>query len=240
MEHLARSLGACCFGVADLKSANEFIVKQGRDFLNEFPRAISVGFRLLDSIVDQLYLHHNPMAVATYIYHIYHVVNPRLDRIALEIARILQEQKYKAYVVPSSQMVSVERLEGLLSHKLAAHLAGIGWIGKSALLITPESGPRVRWVTILTDAPLTTGEPMDSRCGKCTICIEGCPVGAFSGVDFGSSKSRGDLMDAHKCYQYCKRREKTIGTYGCGMCVYVCPYGRAKRKRRRDNITEVN
>ena len=57
-----------------------------------------------------------------------------------------------------------ERQRAVFSNKLAAHLAGLGWIGKSCLLITPQVGPRVRWVSVLTEAPLAlTGGMAEER-----------------------------------------------------------------------------
>ncbi|MCK9565162.1 MAG: hypothetical protein M0Q43_03825 [Methanothrix sp.] len=71
-----------------------------------------------------------------------------------------------------------ERVAVVFSHKLAAHMAGLGWIGKSCLLITPEAGPRVRWASVLTDAPMkATGYAMAERCGECRKCVDVCPHG---------------------------------------------------------------
>lgn len=50
--------------------------------------------------------------------------------------------------------------------------AGLGWIGKQTLLITPEYGPRVMLATVLTDAPFKTAKPItESRCGVCSMPI---------------------------------------------------------------------
>jgi len=73
---------------------------------------------------------------------------------------------------------------GLFSHKMAARLTGLGWIGPNYLLITLGIGPRVRWVTVFTDAPLKAGEPMPDRCGDCRLCVETCPPKAFTGRPF--------------------------------------------------------
>ncbi|UCG16502.1 MAG: epoxyqueuosine reductase, partial [Phycisphaerales bacterium] len=114
------------------------------------------------------------------------------------------------------------------SHKLAAHLAGLGWIGKSCLLITPEVGPRVRWTTVLTDAPLaTTGEAMDERCGDCDQCVEICPAGAVTGRAFRADEPRDARFDTSKCDGYfATMKEQDPETAVCGMCLYVCPHGR--------------
>ena len=114
---------------------------------------------------------------------------------------------------------------------MAASLAGLGWIGKSCLLITDDRGPRVRWGTILTNAPLKTGIPVKPKCGKCVKCVDGCPGGAFTGKDFTPSEPRDSRMIATKCFNYLKERENKIGTRTCGLCVYVCPWGQKGGKK---------
>jgi epoxyqueuosine reductase len=144
---------------------------------------------------------------------------------ALLIAKKSQEAGYRAYPIPASQTVNPRKLEGAFSHKLAAHLAGLGWIGKSCLLITPEHGPRVRLATVLTDAPLKPGTEMPDHCGDCRKCVEICPVRAFTGVTFDPSQPRDVRFRAQLCNDYSDRRSRFLGEGLCGLCVYVCPYG---------------
>ena len=54
LRGLAMSLGADLYGIADLRPYEEAIVKQGGDLVAAYPFAISVGIRLLDTIVDQV------------------------------------------------------------------------------------------------------------------------------------------------------------------------------------------
>ena len=228
LEERAKEGQAKYFGVADLEPARDFITEWGGEFLASFPRAVSIGVRLHDATVDEIYQHDNPFPITTYWHHVYRMVNPLLDQLGLEIGTILNEEGYKSYVIPSSFVLERKGLAGVFSHKLAAHLAGLGWIGKSALLITPEFGPRLRWMTVLTDAPLKAGEPLEDRCSSCTICVDNCPVKAFTGVSFDKPRPRSEIFDADRCYGYLLRREKKLDVAACGMCVYVCPYGRKK------------
>jgi epoxyqueuosine reductase QueG len=134
--------------------------------------------------------------------------------------------------VRASQPPPLEDEEGLhaaFSHKLAAHLAGLGWIGKSCLLVTPQVGPRVRWASILTDAPLTAGEPMEERCGECKVCVKACPPQVLTNRNFVSDESREVRYDAHACSVYQKESEEYVKVRICGMCVYACPHGREKK-----------
>ena len=61
-------------------------------------------------------------------------------------------------------------------HKTAATQAGLGWIGKTALFVSPRLGPRLRLATVFTDAELPVGEPVtEGRCGSCRRCVDACP-----------------------------------------------------------------
>ncbi|OGN96225.1 MAG: hypothetical protein A2Z77_08470 [Chloroflexi bacterium RBG_13_51_36] len=227
LESLAKDMGTTYFGIADLAPARQYISDQGGEFLAQFPRALSHGFILADGIVDTLAYHKNIAALNTYWHYVYRIINPRIDSISLMLAQSLDEAGFRAFVVPASQTVDRTRLTGVLSHKLAAHLAGLGWIGKSALLITPEHGPRVRWGTVLTDAPLEAGTSLDEMCRDCDTCVTGCPAHAFTGQAFDKPGPRSEIFDAEACHDYLQKREQTRHK-ACGICVYICPYGRNK------------
>jgi epoxyqueuosine reductase len=226
LESLANDMGATYFGIADLTSARQSIAEQGGEFLTQFPRAVSHGFVLVDGIVNTLVNHQSVTALHNYWYYVYRIVNPRLDSISAMLAQSLETAGFKAFVVPSSQTLDRTRLTGVFPHKLAANLAGLGWIGKSALLITPEHGPRVRWGTVLTDAPLEAGVPVGEMCSDCDECVKGCPAHAFTGEAFDKPKTRREIFIAEECDRYLRKRENLHRA--CGICVYVCPFGRDK------------
>jgi epoxyqueuosine reductase QueG len=190
---------------------------------------VSLGIRLLDPVIDQLYRHEEPSVIFSY-RGLYNTINSNLDQATLQVAKKIQEAGFKAYPIPASQIVNSRKLEGAFSHKLAANLAGLGWIGKSCLLITPEYGPRVRLATVLTDASLDLGKPLPNRCGDCQMCVNICPVKAFTGVPFDSSEPRDVRFRAHLCSDYSERRARLLGEGICGLCVYVCPFGKRNKK----------
>jgi epoxyqueuosine reductase len=226
LESLAKDMGTTHFGIADLTPARQCISEQFGEFLTQFPRAISHGFVLADGIVNTLVHHNNTAALNTYWHYVYRIINPRIDSISLTLAQSLDEAGFQAFVVPASQTLDKSRLIGVFSHKLAAHLAGLGWIGKSALLITAEHGPRVRWGTVLTDAPLEAGTPMDDMCHDCDECVKACPAHALTGQVFDKPRPRSEIFAREACYQYLRERETLHNA--CGMCVYICPFGRNK------------
>jgi epoxyqueuosine reductase QueG len=221
----AQALGADFCGVADLTPADDLNRLLGGELTAPYPRAVSIGVALPTAIVDQLDRHEEKRVALAYRSHGYDAINVRLDQLTSRVTSILQQGGHRAFPVAASQTIDGERHHGLFSHKLAAHLAGLGWIGKSCLLVTPQAGPRVRWATVLTDAPLETGHPMDERCGSCTTCVEACPAHAFSGRSFREDEPREARFDVHKCYAYQRNEREHLKSILCGVCLYVCPYG---------------
>jgi epoxyqueuosine reductase QueG len=85
----------------------------------------------------------------------------------------------------------------------------------------------VRWDTIITDAPLKAADnPMKERCGDCHECVDICPAKAFTGEPFREEDPREIRYDAHKCDKYPGKLEKTSALGVCGMCLYICPFGK--------------
>ena len=81
LELVVYQNGGDLFGVADLEPAREFITAQGGEALGKFPRAVSIGIRLSDMVVDQ----HSPderLECSLYWHHVYRVVTPALDFLA--------------------------------------------------------------------------------------------------------------------------------------------------------------
>jgi epoxyqueuosine reductase QueG len=235
VKKIALEMGAAYFGMADLELA-----KNGRTtpyeakLISRYKTAISIGFPLLDDIVDAIKDTDDLFALSNYRYHVYEVVNPRINDITLSVAGAVIAAGYQALAVPASHTVDAPNLTGLFSHKMAANLAGLGWIGKSCLLITPDHGPRVRWGTILTDFVGQAGMPYTGKgCGGCNLCVSSCPAGAFTGRTFDQSEPREVRMDAHKCLQYIwQERKQKVGIEACGICVQICPFGHKSKAKK--------
>jgi epoxyqueuosine reductase len=226
--------GADFCGVADLSLAHDAILEQGGPDIAAYPRAISVGIVLPHTIVDQLPNRASRAVAVNYRHHCYDVINQRLDFLASRISSLIQRDGFRALPLPAAIRVDNERLCAAFSHKLAAHLAGFGWIGKSCLLVTPNAGPRVRWITILTDAPLpVTGKPMEQQCGSCNECVDICPVHAFTGESFRELEPREKRYDAGKCARYfMEMKKKDPEMAVCGLCMYVCPHGKHRNPEK--------
>ena len=118
---------------------------------------------------------------------------------------------------------------GVFAHKTAATRAGLGWIGKTALFVSPETGPKVRLATVFTDLLLDVGVPVtESRCGSCRACLDACPAGAGRDVVWRSGMTREELFDAAACSRYMDSLPPLNGHKVCGRCVAACPFGRAR------------
>ncbi|AXV37521.1 MAG: 4Fe-4S ferredoxin [Methanobacterium sp. BRmetb2] len=225
IKEIAENDGIEFVGVADLSPARDFIQDYAQNMLDKYPKAITLGMRLLDDVVNELPLKKEKPVAVNY-FHAYELTNQRLDIVSYKISNLIQKEGYHVLPIPASKRCDDERIAAEFSHKLAAHMAGIGWIGKSCLLINPEAGPRVRWITVLTDAPLdATGSPMEESCGDCNKCVDICPVNAFSGRSFKIDEPREARYDARKCEQYFKELEEKGELPVCGLCIYVCPHG---------------
>ena len=116
-----------------------------------------------------------------------------------------------------------------LPFKTLATRAGLGWIGKSAVLVTREYGCAVRLSGVLTDMPLLSGTPVNaSYCGDCDECVKFCPGKAISGSDWRLGVDRDALLDASACKRAVVERGKALGVTdgSCGICIAVCPWTR--------------
>ncbi len=109
------------------------------------------------------------------------------------------------------------------SHKSAATRAGLGWIGKTALFVSPVFGSAVRLTTVFTDLELPVGDPItSSRCGNCRACVDACPAGCGRDVQWYAGMSRDELFDAKAC-----RHQMTLfPAQLCGICIAACPHSR--------------
>ncbi|HNU80607.1 MAG TPA: 4Fe-4S double cluster binding domain-containing protein [Bacillota bacterium] len=225
---LARSCMISYFGVADLSKVEHSAIDQAGTGIGNYPYCVTMGISLPKDIVDRLPYREQYNDALNYKHFAYDVINQRLDLAASMLASLIQEKGYRVLPVPASGTIDHDRIYGAFSHKLGARLCGFGWIGKNCLLITPQYGPRVRWVSVLTDAPLQpTGEGiMESRCGECTACADICPVNAIRGKTFSENEPREVRFDAHKCEAYFNSLTSAGKLYVCGMCLYACPHGR--------------
>ena len=164
----------------------------------------------------------------------YKRVNVLLSGLSHRAAKLLQERGFAAVALePTTEKFDAGRLRAGLSHKIAATRSGLGWIGKNALVITKPFGSAIRLTTVLTDAPLETGNPFDeSKCGTCLACVEICPAQAPSGKNWRLGLDRDDFFNAYACCrkatEFCEK--EGIDSTICGICIEACPWTKTYMK----------
>lgn len=188
--------------------------------------AVSLVLPLSDTVIDEI----KDAPTFPYFHH-YRTVNACIDRLILKTGLLLQSEGWRYMPVAASQSIPPKGGErahrGLYSHKKAAVLAGLGTVGKSALFIHRERGPRVRLGTLFTDCPLPAADlPVDFSCGDCDLCVKACPAGAIKGTPWREGMEREEIFDAEACNSYMREHFMKIGRGAvCGICVKVCPFG---------------
>jgi epoxyqueuosine reductase len=151
-----------------------------------------------------------------------------MDKAAEAVALVLRGRGYRALPVISTYSMDQKAIVGQISHKAVAHQAGLGWIGRNQLLVTPEFGPRIRLMTVITDAELDEGPgPLPNRCGTCRACIDGCPLRALHYSEFiDHTEDRAKVFDFMKCHRQEKAwLERPVPKF-CALCISNCPWGR--------------
>lgn len=129
--------------------------------------------------------------------------------------------------------------------------AGIGFLGKNAMLISRTHGNWLFLAAILTRVELAPDAPIEKKvakregaegerggigllCGNCTRCLDACPTQAFAAPG---------VVDARRCISYQTIENKGViprelragigpRIYGCDVCLEVCPWNRFARAGR--------
>ncbi len=133
-----------------------------------------------------------------------------------------------AYLVPPPGQSGETKLLAAFSFKSAAVTAGLGWVGKNALLVTETYGPRVRLSAILINFDFPKAEPVtQSKCPEdCFICVSKCPHKALKGKQWDIHTDREEIINFHRCND---KRSEYIKTHNrknaCGICMVSCPIG---------------
>lgn len=211
LKAIAEREGATLFGVADVTSVKDKFYIEPKSVLSDLDYGISIGLRLSGKILDTII--NEPTKI--YAFH-YKRANSLLDWIAIKLSNFIQDNGYSALPIPASHVEDWQLQRGAVSHKMVGHLAGLGYIGRSGLLVNPRFGAQVRYTTVLTNFPLKTDEPKHSNCGDCCECIAVCPVKAI--------KKDVSALDLKACRELLKTfaNKAGIGHSICGICVKVC------------------
>jgi epoxyqueuosine reductase QueG len=194
------------------------------DVRHGLPRAVAFAVALEPAIIASI--RQGP----TRAYHAEYVrVNHLLGELSASAASFLREAGFQAVSsAATDEGVDQRTYSTRLPHKTVATRAGLGWIGKCALLVTRQYGSAVRLNRVLTDAPLPTSPALiKSRCGKCQACVDACPAHAPIGRPWQAGLSRDEYLNAFACAatarELAARRTGVQGTF-CGICIATCPW----------------
>lgn len=139
----------------------------------------------------------------------------KMDALAVKLAAQLEAEGYK----------SIAKLKpGQLPHKTVALRAGLGFIGKNNLLVTPEYGCAQILGKVLTMAPFDAEhhEPGSPLCRDCDICVRACPTQALLGKTWALGVTRDEILTRKLCAV-------------CLKCLAVCPHTAVYAARGEEN-----
>ena len=186
------------------------------------PRAIAPGARSVVVVLDNYYTpdteaHTRAPRIAKYArgkdYH--RVTGERLQ----QLAEFLREN--------GASLTRTFTDAGPVPERELARRAGLGWIGKNTMMISPDAGSFFFIGSVFTDLALELDEPLDlDRCGSCTRCLDACPTGALVEprvlnatrcISYLTIEQRGPIPD--------ELAEHFEGyAFGCDICNDVCPW----------------
>ena len=212
------SLGASKVGFADVNGlASEFV---------DLPNAISIVLKIpketIQLVKDESYGEY---------WASFHKQIDKLTEISLKGEEYIKNLGYNAFgLTMTRNECDMKKLLSILPYKTMATKSGLGWIGRSALFVTPEYGSAVALGGILTDMPLDFGTPItDSECDECTNCQEACPVDAINPQKWNDRLSRRDIIDIETCSEYIIDQYKA--GLGCTKCMSECKLTQEYLKR---------
>jgi len=213
--------GACLVDYADVSDLSY-------EGMAGLTKAISIAVALNPSVISRI-----SKGPTTNYYKEYNRANNLLADLCGHAVDILISEGHKAVALqPTIKVVDLNKIDEHLPHKTVATKAGLGWIGKSALLITKKYGAAIRLATVLTDADLNVAIPTEqSMCGDCRECVDHCPAKAIKGNNWKLGAPRDSIYDAFTCCETAMNLSKRAGIHSslgrvviCGICVNVCPW----------------
>jgi epoxyqueuosine reductase QueG len=167
----------------------------------------------------------------------YGIINRYLEDLAFRLTTFLELRSHRSFyfspVVHGGTADKIPLGRGLISHRHAAVRAGLGEFGLNNLVVTPQYGPHIRFVTILTEVELAADPLLSEKTclGEgCSICLEGCK-GAITlreGFDphavWYDPPSSTDILTCRslRAVEYCM-----------GRCLRKCPVGRLGAPEKR-------
>ncbi|MGX8693312.1 MAG: hypothetical protein ACSW71_00245 [Methanobrevibacter sp.] len=209
LEKYLLGLGVSKVGYADVNGL-------AKDFV-DLPHGISLVLKLPKETIHLVENENYPEYWKSF-----HAKIAELTQMALKGEEFIKSKGYNAFALTMERNeCDMEKLLSILPYKTIATKSGLGWIGRSALFVTPEYGSAVVLGAILTDMPLELGIPItDSECDDCENCQNACPVKAINPQKWNDRLNRKDIIDIEACSEYIIDQYKN--GLGCTKCMCEC------------------
>jgi epoxyqueuosine reductase len=260
IKSMAKEMGAEIVGIASVdrfKGAPEGHSPQ--DLMPQSSSVIVTGIRIPDPVVEYDTYHlkmketsQGALMESFYMLMGHYSIDMMLNTMAVKLANKI-EINWGLRALPTPNTINAGlghsvrgAMVGFFSQRHAATRAGLGEFGFCGLVLTPQFGPRVRLVSVITEAelepdPLIT-EKICQR-GKCggkdgPKCFQRCADSALQlrdGIDlnaiFIDVPSRTDIS---KCIRIGGEGPAGFACTFVGTCLRVCPTGMKVTKKNSD------
>ena len=253
LTDMARGMGASLVGVAPVERFHGAPAAHHPAELLPGAQAVLVfGMRILDRVMDwPSLLKGSPfypeskraeaLRLCLYDRSGYQIINDHLDSVALRLAMYLEEDGYPSLFFPTTNAGVPEEyanVPAMFSHRHAAVRAGLGEFGLNNVVVTAKYGPRIRWNSVLTVAPLTPSPLLAAKtCDglACLECVRQCPGGALRPMPVVEEQCV--WLDPPARTDWATCRDSRLTTDCKGRCLRVCPTGRAPHGAPARQIT---
>jgi epoxyqueuosine reductase len=239
LEPLAASLGALRIGASPLGDEH---VESFRAWLNA-GREASMSYLRKSLAVREKPSERWPWARSAIVITVPYSPErdaPESETISSRIARYAQGDDYHEVLDTLLRRIETRVVElapgartwryvdtGPLSDRSLAAQAGLGWIGRNAMLIDPSHGSFFFIGLLLTSLEYDIEvDRVTDRCGNCTRCIDACPTAAILPdrsvdstlcISYATIEHRGPMPDS-----VAEHLEGNV--FGCDICQEVCPW----------------
>lgn len=246
LQELAEREGASLMGVAPVERFEG--APRGhhpRDFIPKARSVVVFGVALLPALVNWQELMPNSevftdetvrkTVAQEYLYTngAYEIPNDMLETLALRAAMRLQGMGHKSIFFPVTYGLKFRRLIDVMeepfapfSHRHAAVRAGLGEFGLNSLVITPQFGPRCRFISVITEAELPPSPLLQQKVclgESCSLCVQACPGGALKVLPNVDDSVFAINLFSRTDKQVC--RDSGSKNFCRGVCLKSCPVG---------------
>ncbi len=214
-ENYAHSIGIKDIGYAQITP--DLLI---RDKFIQYPNAIVITMEMGKEIIEA-----NPGPEAR---KLNDSAYEKLGNISYKLSDYLRNHGYATEVA--------HPYGGIVKFSQLGQKAGLGWIGQSGLLISPELGPRQKISAIfvsIANLPIKESNEhswVADYCEKCGKCIKACPEKALTEKETCCGGKETEFV-----------QELCIGcSKGCTYCIEECPFDEKEYTHIKNRFDKMN